>query len=294
MKLVRRIIFLVLLIGTGRTFAADQAPGSTMVVDVYGAPLEMVWIPAGKFMMGSPESENARVGNEGPRHEVTISRGFWMSKYEITQAQWEKMPPGKNPSSVKNPGNPVESVSWESCRNFVDELNNRARGTNYHLEFRLPTEAQWEYACRAGTTTAFHYGDSLDATQANFDGNYPGGQGAKGEYRKKPLPAGQFKPNAWGLYDMHGNVSEWCLDYGYGVYGNEAVTDPKGPKTGCVRVVRGGAWHNPGASCRSAFRNYNSVTTRTPFIGLRVVLMAKTDPGSGNLKADDKPVPAGK
>ena len=255
--------------------ATNPASGTIKVVDVYGAKLELVWIPAGKFMMGSPVSEKDRVGNEAPQHEVTIGKGFWMSKCEITQAQWEKMPPGKNPSAVKNPDNPVEMVSYEDCCAFVGELNNRIRGTEYHMEFRLPTEAQWEYACRAGTITAFNCGDSLEASQANFDGNFPGGKGAKGEYRDKPLAVGQFAPNAWGLYDMHGNVAEWCLDYGYGVYSREPVRDPEGPNIGSVRVVRGGAWHSPASFCRSAFRNYNSSTARMPFLGLRVVYMSK-------------------
>jgi formylglycine-generating enzyme required for sulfatase activity len=252
--------------------ATNIAPGTIKVMDLYGVKLELVWIPPGKFMMGSPVSEQGRIGNEGPQHEVTISQGFWMGKYEITQEQWQKMPPEKNLSENKDPRNPVEMVSWEESNRFISELNSRAKGTDYHLQYRLPTEAEWEFACRADTTTAFNCGDSLDASQSNFDGNFPCGKGAMGEYRKKTLPVGQFKPNAWGLHDMHGNVSEWCQNYGYDVYGSEAVTDPKGADVGSVRVVRGGAWHNPASFCRSAFRNYNSATTRTAFLGLRVVL----------------------
>ena len=280
-RMIQGWVMAILVTVLGVCRAADSAtdpvtnvaPGTVSTVDVYGVKLELVWIPPGKFMMGSPDSEQGRVGNEGPQHEVTISQGFWMSKYEITQEQWEKMPPGANPSAVKNPRNPVEMVTWEDCNRFINELNSRVKGTNYHMQYRLPTEAEWEYACRAGTATAFHCGDSLDANQADFDGNFPGGKSAKGEYRQRPIDVGRFKPNAWGLHDMHGNVSEWCQDWGYGVYGHGPVTDPAGPEIGAVRVVRGGAWHNPASFCRSAFRNYNSATTRTAFMGLRVVLI---------------------
>jgi formylglycine-generating enzyme required for sulfatase activity len=231
-----------------------------------GVSLELVWIPAGSFTMGSPDNESGRYDDEGPQHKVTISKGFWMGKHEVTQEQWQAVM-GRNPSKFKGSKNPVEQVSWDGCQSYIQQLNRKVQGVG----FRLPTEAEWEYACRAGTTTAFHYGNDLDASLANFDGNYPYGNGRKGEYRRKTVPVGSFKPNAFGLYDMHGNVWEWCQDW-YGAYPSGAVTDPAGPGAGSSRVLRGGSWLNHARGCRSAGR-YNRVPGNRIFdIGFRVVL----------------------
>jgi len=214
--------------------------------------IKLVYIPAGSFTMGSPENEKGRDSDESPQHQVTISQGFYLGETEVTQAQWEKVMK-ENPSYFKNAGvdAPVENVSWDMCQAFCQEAGSG---------LRLPLEAEWEYACRAGTTTAFHYGDSLDATMANFDGYYPYGEGEKGEDRGTTIAVRQFKPNAWGLYDMHGNVYEWCQDK-YEKYPSGSVTlaQPAGPVGreeggGAARVLRGGCWYGGAGICRSAYR----------------------------------------
>lgn len=234
--------------------------------------IELVYIPAGHSMMGSPKTEQEAAAGlrrewveDEVQHQVTISQGFYMGKYEVTQAQWQKLM-GNNPSYFQNAGMdaPVEQVSWDDCQEFC-----RKAGSG----LRLPTEAEWEYACRAGTTTAFHYGDSLDATMANFNGNYPYGRGVKGAYRETTMPVGQFKPNAWGLYDMHGNVWEWCQDW-YGPYPTGAITDSKGPGSERHRVVRGGGWATIASGCRSATRSYHAPGGCGRGLGLRVCCSA--------------------
>ena len=226
-------------------------------------------IPAGTFTMGSPKDEKDRFDSE-VQHEVTLSESYWMGKYEVTQSQWKAIM-GNNPSVFKGDDLPVESVSWNDCQKFIAALNKKyADKLPKGYEFSLPTEAQWEYACRAGTTTATHYGNSFSSTQANFNGAYPYGGASKARYLDKTSNVGSYKANAWGLYDMHGNVYEWCSDW-YGSYGANAVVDPKGAKTGASRVYRGGGWYNGGRLCRSAIRNYYSPSYGSG-LGLRLVL----------------------
>lgn len=231
-----------------------------------GVKLDLVWIPAGTFMMGSPASEENRDSDEGPVHKVTISRGFWMGKYEVTQGQYKQVM-GSNPSSFKQSGldAPVETVSWNQAKDFCKKVSSKER-----LEVRLPTEAEWEYACRAGTRTAFHYGNSLESGMANFNGKYPYGSGREGEYRQKTVSVGSFKPNAWGLYDMHGNVWEWCED-GKRSYTLSAETDPKG--SGSARVLRGGSWVIYARVCRSANRDDFVPEYTVVSIGFRIVVV---------------------
>jgi len=233
--------------------------------------IKLVYIPAGSFIMGSPTTETGRDNGE-TRHLVTIPQGFYLGETEVTQAQWEKVMK-ENPSHFQNAGvdAPVENVSWDMCQAFCQEAGSG---------LRLPLEAEWEYACRAGTTTAFHYGDSLDATMANFDGNYPYGGGKKGEYRRTTIAVRQFKPNAWGLYDMIGNVWEWCQDK-YEKYPSEAVTlaqpaGPAGREDGdhAVRMVRGGSWFSRAWYCRSASRCWYCPAYRYYFLGFRVARSA--------------------
>jgi formylglycine-generating enzyme required for sulfatase activity len=221
----------------------------TMNFDVAGGvKLEMVWVPAGKFEMGSPSDEEGRDSDEKQR-TVEITKRFWLGRYEVTQEQWVRAM-GHNPSNFQEIGKraPVETVRWEDCQDFR-KLNSVAAGGG----FRLPTEAEWEYACRAGTKTAFCYGNSLNSSMANFDGNHPYGGAAKLSYRQRTVVVGSFKPNAWGLYDMHGNVAEWCEDR-YGEYPSGVVTDPPGPPTASFRVFRGGSWGGQAKTCRSATR----------------------------------------
>ncbi|NLN02440.1 MAG: SUMF1/EgtB/PvdO family nonheme iron enzyme, partial [Lentisphaerae bacterium] len=240
--------------------------GDTQTVDLGGGvKLEMDWCPPGTFMMGSPSGEAGRWYDD-TQHRVTLTKGFWMGKYEVTQAQWEAVM-GSNPSYFKNAGRsaPVEQVSWDDCQEFVRKLNVRVPGGG----FRLPTEAEWEYACRAVTSTVFQYDNDLDASMANFNGNYRYGNGRKGEYRLKTLPVGSFRPNVWGLYDMHGNVWEWCQDW-HGEYPSGSVTDPAGPGSGSNRVYRGGGWYCFARGCRSACRSRGDPGDRVIYLGLRL------------------------
>ncbi|MFH0795706.1 MAG: SUMF1/EgtB/PvdO family nonheme iron enzyme [Candidatus Omnitrophota bacterium] len=223
-----------------------------------GVKMEMVLIPPGEFLMGSPASEEGR-GNDEIQHTVRITKSFYLGKYEVTQEQWEAIM-GNNPSYFKGARNPVEMVSWNDCQEFLGRLNQLISGGG----FRLPFEAEWEYACRAGTTTAFHYGDSLSLDQANFY------KGLFRKNRKETTPVGSFSPNAFGLYDMHGNVWEWCSDW-YGEYPTALQIDPEGPPTGSYRVMRGGAWCYSAFCCRSADRVNCGPAVRQRDFGFRCV-----------------------
>ncbi|MBZ0263184.1 SUMF1/EgtB/PvdO family nonheme iron enzyme [bacterium] len=216
-------------------------------------------IPTGSFMMGSPSNEKDR-DNDETQHRVTISKSFQMMTTEVTQSMWVSVM-GSNPSYFKGDNLPVERVSWTDCQEFIKKLNQRDPGKGY----RLPTEAEWEYACRAGTTTRFNTGDS-DSDLA-LTGWYSGNSGSKTH------PVGQKEPNAWGLYDMHGNVWEWCSDW-KGDYPSGSVTDPtgpSGPSSGTYRVLRGGSWWLFGGICRSADRIGSGPSARSYIYGLRIV-----------------------
>jgi formylglycine-generating enzyme required for sulfatase activity len=187
-------------------------------------------------MMGSPESENGRNDDED-QHEVKIMKLFYTGKYEVTQEQWEVVM-GSNPSASKGAKLSVTNVSWLDCKEFIKKLNAKTNGG-----YRLPTESEWEYACRAGTTTAFSFGDAITPKDANYGDSKIG----------KPVRVGSYKPNAFGLYDMHGNVDEWCEDW-YEDYPAGAVTDPKGPATAESRVYRGGSFHDGVSGVRASNR----------------------------------------
>jgi len=217
--------------------------------------IETVWIAPATFMMGSPANEPDRAGDE-PRHQVTITGGFWLGKYEVTQAQWEQVM-GTNPSAFRAADQPVDSVSWNDCQEFIRRLNTLPVGGRY----RLPTEAEWEYACRAGTSSRFNLGGA--DTALDRAGWYSGNSG------DTTHPAGWKQPNALGLYDMHGNVWEWCQDW-YAAYPWEA-TDPAGPSSGAYRVLRGGSWRDNAGNCRSASRNYDDPAYKKHNFGFRVV-----------------------
>ena len=206
-----------------------------------GVKLEMVLIPAGKFMMGSPESEVGRKDNE-TQHKVTLTKPFYMGKYEVMQEQWQVVM-GDNPSKDKGLKLPLTDVSWGGCQDFITKLNAKTGGG-----YRLPTEAEWEYACRAGTTTAYAVGNSLSKSDANY--------GPKG----KRVAVGSYKANAFGLFDMHGNVWEWCEDKGEN-YPVGTATDPSGPATGETRVLRGGSFLYDVSRARSSDR----VVNKPPF-----------------------------
>jgi|GEM_PF-1940628 len=227
--------------------------------------MKFVYIPPGEFMMGSPPDEPGRFDDE-ILHKVTLTKGFYMQTTQVTQKQWQ-MIMGDNPSHFKNDKNcPVEQISWDDAQEFIRKLNEK-EGTD---KYRLPTEAEWEYACRAGTTTPFHFGKCLSTDQANYNGNYPLEGCPKGEYRKKTVPVGSFAPNAWGLYEMHGNVWEWCHNW-YGEYTADAATDPLGPSSGSGRVLRGGGWFNGARNCRTAARDNVTPGNRYDYSGFRLV-----------------------
>ena len=217
--------------------------------------MKFVWIPPGTFMMGSPKEEKGRQPfgrTDETQHKVTLTKGFYMGVYLVTQEQWQAVM-GNNPSNFKGEKNlPVDTVSWDDCQEFVKKLREKDK-----KPYRLPSEAEWEFACRAGTTTPFHFGETISTDHANYDGNFTYGNGKKGVNRQKTTPVGSFPANAWGLHDMHGNVFQWCQDW-YGDYPQKDVVDPtgleKGLEKGDIRVRRGGSWATYPQSCRSAFR----------------------------------------
>lgn len=223
--------------------------------------MKLVLILPGSFWMGSPEEEFGRKPVE-TQHQVSISNWYYLGRYEVTQGQYEKVM-GNNPSTFKGAKNPVETVSWEDAVSFCTKLSEVPEEKAAGRVYRLPTEAEWEYACRAGSTTAFGYGDS-----ANSLGEY---EWVAENSEKKTHPVGEKRPNRWGLYDMHGNVIEWCQDW-YADYPSDASTDPKGPNGGSCRVVRGGSWNLDGAFCRSARRFNYAPTIRSGVFGFRLAL----------------------
>jgi formylglycine-generating enzyme required for sulfatase activity len=251
---------------------------------------ELVYIPAGEFMMGSSDAEidealfetkkyfnsaeRSWFSNESPKHKVTIKDGFWMGKFEVTQAEWQAVM-GDNPSKFKECGGncPVEQVSWDDIQVFLKRLNQKNDG----FEYRLPTEAEWEYAARAGTTTAFAFGNSLNSSQANFNGNYPYAS-TKGNYIGKTVKVGSYSPNNFGLYDMHGNVWEWVQDIYNSSYSNLPVDGSANMSVGdsSLRVLRGGSWSDYGVSCRSADRGRYAPATRNYDFGFRLVARARS------------------
>jgi formylglycine-generating enzyme required for sulfatase activity len=228
--------------------------------------LEMAAIPGGTFMMGSPENEARGRNNESPQHPVTVP-SFFMGKYPVTQAQYQAIM-GTNPSRFKGSNRPVERVIWNDAIAFCEKLSQRT-GKNY----RLPSEAEWEYACRAGTTTPFHFGETITTDLANYSGNYTYGGGIEGIYRGETTEVGSFEvANNFGLYDMHGNVWEWCQDSWHSSY-KGAPTDGNAwlDTDTNVRLLRGGSWNYLPGNCRSACRNFNLLDNYLNLIGFRVV-----------------------
>lgn len=278
------IVFALLGEGCNRDVlltGSSGKPKAGEIQSVYvsgGVMLDMVWIPPGNYMMGGSQSEEetARIDDtsdafirvERPQHMVVLEKGFWLGKHEVTQEQWSAVM-GDNPSCFKATKNPVERVSWDECQKFVYKLNSRVPGGG----FRLPSEAEWEYACRAGTTTPYHFGETATSDQMNFDGTRPYGGGAMGVHRDTTTPVGIFPANAWGLHDMHGNVAEWCEDDWHEEYhfsprnGDAWVDTPRGKE----RVYRGGSWGNCVDWCRSAYRNSTAPYEERNGIGLRLV-----------------------
>jgi len=233
-----------------------------------GVTLDMVYIPGGTFMMGSSKTKKWYEENESPQHQVTI-KPFFMSKYEVTQAQWQAMM-GNNPSYFKGENRPVENVSWNDVVEFNQRLSKKT-GKAY----RLPSEAEWEYAARAGTTTPFYFGETITTDLVNYDGDYPYASAPKGVYRKETIDVGSFLPNAFGLYDMHGNVYEWCVDPWHDNYqgapNNGSVWKEGGDED--LFVLRGGSWSNGARWTRSASRSGSSRTNRGRNYGVRLAMV---------------------
>ena len=223
------------------------------------------WICPGRFLMGSPADEPKRFDNE-VQHEVTITQGYWLGDTACTQVLWQVVM-GENPSEFKGENRPVETVSWKECRDFINALNQKVPG----LGARLPFEAEWEYACRAGTKTPFSFGSNISPDQVNYDGNHPYKGGKKGKYREETVDVKSLPCNPWGLYEMHGNVWEWCEDW-FGEYDVSQEIDPKGPSEGEDRVLRGGSWIDYARLARSAYRGRGVPGYRYSFTGFRLAL----------------------
>jgi formylglycine-generating enzyme required for sulfatase activity len=232
--------------------------------------LDMVEIPAGSFMMGSPASEKDRSENEGPQHQVNVP-AFAMAKFAVTQEQYQQVM-GKNPSNFKGGKRPVEQVSWNDAVEFCNKLNQISQKTG--RTYRLPSEAEWEYACRAGTTTPFHFGETITTDLANYDGSYTYASEPKGKFRQQTTDVGIFPPNSFGLYDMHGNVYEWCQDDWHDNYTNAPNNGSAWiSQSDSSKVLRGGSWFNIPQVCRSANRNLYIRVIRYILIGFRVVCL---------------------
>ena len=224
--------------------------------------IRFAWIPPRTFLMGSPAGEKEREGSEA-QHQARLSKGFFMGTCPVTQAHWKKVM-GENPSRFRGENLPVEQISWHECAAFCKKMS-EMDGKLY----RLPSESEWEHACRAGTITPFHFGETILADQGNFDAKYPYGDGKKGTCRQQTTPVDEFAPNAWGLFDVHGNVWEWCSDW-YGIYPTEDSVDCHGPTNGAERVIRGGAWNQIPKRCRSAYRECSDPNKRRKDVGFRV------------------------
>jgi formylglycine-generating enzyme required for sulfatase activity len=260
----------------------SQAECEIFVEDLgNGVTIELARIPAGKFQMGSPANEEGRSNDEGPQHEVRVGE-FLMGRHEVTQRQWRavaalpkvKLDLNADPSRFKGGDLPVENVSWDEAKEFIARLN-RKLGLTEQTGYRLPSEAEWEYAARARATTPFAFGATITPAIVNYDGNYPYGGAAKGEYREKTIAVGSLgSANAWGLFDMHGNVWEWCEDDWHGNY-DGAPTDGRAwvdvPSRGSNRVLRGGGWITSAVNCRSAFRIYVTPGYRDDNLGFRLL-----------------------
>jgi len=239
--------------GLRERVTAMPGPKRNLTVNLGGGvTVDFVLIRPGSFTMGPNEIHP----DDSVAHKVTLTTPFYLSKYEVTQEQWEKVMDG-NPSNFKGTKNPVEQVSWADCQSFVAKLKEKLPGQ----PFRLPTEAEWEYACRAGATGDYRGGEG-DGSLAEYAWHVGNGN-------ETTHPVGKKKPNAWGLYDMHGNVWEWCADW-YGEYAAAAVNDPQGPSSGSFRVIRGGSWCDRAGNCRATSRNYYFPSGSFNSIGLRL------------------------
>jgi formylglycine-generating enzyme required for sulfatase activity len=278
----------------GQEISRKPGRARSVAVDLgNGVALETVVIPAGEFLMGTADADRDAIIQEftrhgtsqadaeewtdwqRPQHRVHLPE-FWMGKFAVTQAQWQQVAQepkvqldlNPDPAQFKGADRPVEQVSWEEAVEFCARLAEKTG-----KPFRLPSEAEWEYACRAGTTTPFHFGETITADLVNCRATVPYGKAAKGQYREQTAPVGSFPPNAFGLYDLHGNVWEWCADPWHDNY-RDAPVDGSVWATGgnsTLRVLRGGSWYGRPVFCRAAYRNHNRPDGRDGSVGFRVV-----------------------
>ncbi len=244
----------------GKITSRKPHTATQIIEQVNDIPLEMVYIPAGEFMMGSNKYDR-----EKPIHKVTIKQPFYMVKYPITQAQWQAVM-GNNPANFKGDKRPVEMVSWNDAIKFCEKLSKLTKQT-----YRLPSEDEWEYACRADTTTPFYFEENITTDLANYNGNYTYGSGPKGKYHEQTTEVGIFPPNVFGLYDMHGNVWEWCADGWHDNYKNAPIDGSVWGNGSENRVLHGGSWNYDPNLVRSALRPWYVPTKRHYYVGFRVV-----------------------
>ena len=271
------ILLVICAVATAKETKSSQEPDAAVqqkqAASAAGLPLEkiidlgnevnitLIYIPAGQFDMGSPIEEIKRDSDEA-QHRIKLTKPFYIGKFEVTQLQYRVIM-SENPSKFGGDKLPVDNVNWyEACR-FLKKLSDKTG-----LKLRLPTEAEWEYACRAGTKTAFNTGTTIDSDFANYDATQPYADGIIGKELKRTSEVGSYQPNAFGLYDMHGNVWEWCSDfYDKDYYKVTPLMDTKGPIEGKSKVIRGGAWNEKAYKCRSADRNNRGEKTNQPIIG---------------------------
>jgi formylglycine-generating enzyme required for sulfatase activity len=251
-------------VSSDETFQTPKETQATLTDHKTG--MTLIEVGSGRFTIGSPANELGR-GNDETNHDVTINRAFFLGKNEVTQQEWRAVM-GMNPSRFVDcgPRCPVENVTYAEVQQFLAALNQQA---DKQLVYRLPTESEWEYACRAGSVTPFFTGDLITTTQANYNGKETYGKMPSGQFRQRPTRAGGFPGNTWGFQDMHGNVAEWTDDW-YGPYPADDAIDPTGPPSGEARVVRGGSWKSSAAAARCAARSSRDPNTRDASVGFRV------------------------
>ncbi|MDO5581047.1 MAG: formylglycine-generating enzyme family protein [Planctomycetia bacterium] len=253
-------------LGTILLIEPGKKPGEKLTFFRNRVSYTFCWCPKGSFLMGSPSTEKKENPDAEKQHKVDMEQGFWMLESEVTQEMWESIM-GNNPSGFKGKYLPVEQITWSDCQKFLDKLN-RIKNPKLPYKVDLPTEEEWEYACRAGTQTPFSFGKILNGNQANCNGQEPYGTTERGPLLQKTTPVKSYEPNAWGLYDMHGNVWEWCSSS----FSSDPEQDAKVPESRRMRMVRGGGWLDCGEYCRASNAWHNPPDAHYDGLGFRLVI----------------------